>query len=269
MEINQSVGLFYDQVYSWCRDLLNQNNSENPIFIGVSGPQGIGKSTLTDNLVCRFEREGKKAISISIDDFYLTREEQIKLATHYSCNPYMQMRGYPGTHDIELGSSILSQLKNLGLEGTRVKLPRYDKSAFQGKGGRKGEDEWTSVDGPLQLVLFEGWMLGFRPVPSESLRDQNLKDVNRLLPYYEVWYRILDAFIQLVPNNLDDIADWRIEAEERMKASGKTGMSLNEVRSYITLFRPAYETYLPGLTDFPLCPNNCLQLKIDKNRLPL
>jgi D-glycerate 3-kinase len=45
---------------------------------------------------------------------------------------------------------------------------RYDKSAFQGKGDRADESTWPSVEGPLDLVLFEGWMLGFKPVGVEA-----------------------------------------------------------------------------------------------------
>ena len=40
-------------------------------------------------------------------------------------------------------------------------MPRYDKSAHEGKGDRAKEEDWDKVDGPLDLVIVEGWMLGF------------------------------------------------------------------------------------------------------------
>ena len=40
-------------------------------------------------------------------------------------------------------------------------MPTYDKSAFEGKGDR-GENR--VVQPPIDLVLFEGWMLGYQPV---------------------------------------------------------------------------------------------------------
>ena len=43
-------------------------------------------------------------------------------------------------------------------------VPRYNKAAHEGRGTRAPEDTWPRVKGPLDLILFEGWMLGFQPV---------------------------------------------------------------------------------------------------------
>lgn len=42
-----------------------------------------------------------------------------------------------------------------------ILIPRYDKSAYGGKGDRAPKDQWQKVQGPLDLVIVEGWMLGF------------------------------------------------------------------------------------------------------------
>ncbi len=47
-------------------------------------------------------------------------------------------------------------------------VPRYDKSCHGGRGDRAPESAWPVVKGPLDIVLFEGWMLGFTPVPKEA-----------------------------------------------------------------------------------------------------
>ncbi len=73
--------------------------------------------------------------SISIDDFYLRQPEQIALARKYSRNPYLQHRGYPGTHDVGLGVRVLKELRKLA-EGQSMKVPGYDRSARQGLGDR-------------------------------------------------------------------------------------------------------------------------------------
>lgn len=39
-----------------------------------------------------------------------------------------------------------------------IKIPTYDKSAFDGKGD---QGEPREVEAPIDLVIFEGWMLGF------------------------------------------------------------------------------------------------------------
>lgn len=40
-----------------------------------------------------FKQINKNCAIISIDDFYLTSDEQIKLANKYSSNPLLQYRG--------------------------------------------------------------------------------------------------------------------------------------------------------------------------------
>lgn len=47
-----------------------------------------------------------------------------------------------------------------------TKIPSYDKSAFNGAGDRRPESEWETVnaegDPPVEVVVFEGWCVGFR-----------------------------------------------------------------------------------------------------------
>jgi D-glycerate 3-kinase len=45
-----------------------------------------------------------------------------------------------------------------------VLIPRYDKSKFNGCGDRAEISEWTKVEEPVDLVIVEGWMLGFTQV---------------------------------------------------------------------------------------------------------
>jgi len=47
-----------------------------------------------------------------------------------------------------------------------IHIPRYDKSAYGGKGDRAQQKDWMKMDGPLDLVIVEGWMLGFQPIDS-------------------------------------------------------------------------------------------------------
>lgn len=49
-----------------------------------------------------------------------------------------------------------------------VRVPRYDKSARGGRGDRAPEAEWSVVSKPPDVVLLEGWMLGFEVLPEES-----------------------------------------------------------------------------------------------------
>lgn len=239
-------------------------------MVGLSAPQGAGKTTLSSELVDRLTAQGLRAVSVSIDDFYLTRTEQERLAKLNPDNPYLQKRGYPGTHDVALGEDTLLRLRSLG-PGERMLSPSYDKSAYDGLGDRKAPNEWTQVTGPLDAVFLEGWMLGFQPVIAERLPNHSFIAINEHLKAYEKWLILLDAFISLRPLDPRFTIDWRIEAEEKMKALGRPGMSLEDVRAYIESFLPAYETYQPGLPAFldRRFPSRHLTLTLDKDRNPL
>ncbi len=260
MEIRE----FYDTLFAWLSACLSKE--EQGFILGINGPQGCGKTTLTKALCERFAESGKRALSISIDDFYLTRAEQLKLAQDHAQNPYLQQRGYPGTHDVELGARTLRSLKHGGM---KVSVPRYDKSLHAGQGDRLPESEWTQIDGSVDVILLEGWMLGFSPVAEEQLPGGHFTDVNRLLLPYRSWHRQLDGFLQLAPEDYRFVLDWRVEAEQKMRAQGKPGMSDSEIRAYVEKFLPAYETYLPQLEKNPPLIRNRRRIVIGRNRLPV
>jgi D-glycerate 3-kinase len=62
-------------------------------MIGLSAPQGAGKTTITRELCDRLAKDGWLMVCISFDDFYLTHAEQLALAKHYQDNPFLQQRG--------------------------------------------------------------------------------------------------------------------------------------------------------------------------------
>jgi D-glycerate 3-kinase len=47
-------------------------------------------------------------------------------------------------------------------------MHRYDKSAYAGRGDRADISTWPSVAGPLDVILYEGWMTGFTPLKDDS-----------------------------------------------------------------------------------------------------
>jgi D-glycerate 3-kinase len=245
------------------------SNHGQPGFVaGINAPQGGGKSTLTSYLVQLFDWSGLHAVTLSIDDFYLTRAEQVQLARTHPDNPYLQQRGYPGTHDIALGAETLSRLKQTGPDA-RLSLPRYDKSKFGGQGDRADSAQWPEVKLPIDVVLIEGWMLGFQPLVSDQIAEPHLQRINSLLHPYALWHNLLDSFVYIRPDDPGHVLDWRSEAEERMKAKGLPGMSASEVRAYAEKFLPAYRLYGPHLATNPPTPHSFLSINIGKNRLPI
>jgi D-glycerate 3-kinase len=209
--------------------------SHRPVVIGIQGPQGGGKTTLTRAMLEALPR----SVAVSIDDFYMTRGGQLEVAARYPGNPYMEHRGYPGTHDIALGVRTLGNLR----AGTARAIPVYDKSAHAGRGDRAPESDWRHITEPIDVVFIEGWMLGFESIDDSSITDEPLKIPNSHLANYARWYELIDAWVILRAVDPAYVLEWRVEAEEKMKASGKPGLSRADIEDYIRRFLPAYKTW--------------------------
>ncbi len=69
-----------------------------------------------------------------------------------------------------------------------------------GKGDRKDPADWTVVKGPVDVVLFEGWMFGFRELPAHDAfkANKDLAEVNaRLRHYVNAWDTFMDSWLVL------------------------------------------------------------------------
>lgn len=82
----------------------------------------------------------------------------------------MQHRGQPSTHDVKLGTETFAAITN---RKPNTPVPSYDKSAFSGAGDRLPVSEWEvcNRDGkpPVEVVIFEGWCVGFRALSDEDV----------------------------------------------------------------------------------------------------
>jgi D-glycerate 3-kinase len=145
-------------------DIALREPGKRPLFVGINGAQGSGKSTLCRFLEVLLEEQGLHAITLSLDDLYLTRPERQELAA--TLHPLFTTRGVPGTHDVALGIELLDRLA----KGESVGLPCFDK-AVDDRSPRT-----RPVDVPVDVVLFEGWCLAATPQPEAALAEP----INRL-----------------------------------------------------------------------------------------
>ena len=243
-DLSRRIHHLYLPVLFFCLATLRAA-ARRPIVIGIQAPQGSGKTTLVAHLLRLLPDLGLRGAGVSVDDFYLTRAEQLQLAAAYPDNELLEHRGYPGTHDVALGEATLFALRRLGPDaaGESVAVPVYDKARHGGRGDRTPEAEWRTVAAPLDLVFVEGWMLGFTPVAELALQDPQLVPANRALSAYDRWLRLIDAFVVLRAIDSSFVLRWRVQAEEDMAAKGRPGLDRVAIEDYIRRFLPAYATY--------------------------
>ncbi|XP_058192402.1 D-glycerate 3-kinase, chloroplastic isoform X3 [Rhododendron vialii] len=273
---------YYIPVFLWCEQQISHHSSKfkdgeevTPIVIGFSAPQGCGKTTLVFALEYLFKVTGRKSATVSIDDFYLTADDQAKLRESNPGNALLELRGNAGSHDLSFSVETLTALSKLTKGGMKMNLPRYDKSANNGRGDRADPSTWPEVEGPLTAILFEGWMLGFKPLPVEVVTpvDPQLEIVNENLEaYYDAWDKFIKAWIIIKIKDPNCVYQWRLQAEIAMKADGMPGMSDEEVEDFVSRYLPAYKAYLPALySEGPngSDPERLLVIEIDEGRNPI
>lgn len=213
---------------------------DRPLILGILGGQGTGKTTLTLILQRLLKEMGYNAVGLSIDDLYKTYADRQQIRQQ---DPRLIWRGPPGTHDVDLGVETLTQIRQAASDQT-VRLPRFDKSLHGGEGDRAVFEAVTNVD----VLLFEGWFMGVRPVDDLRLFDQTLppitteadrqfaRDMNRQLEAYLPLWDLLDRLMVLCPEDFRISQQWRRQAEQQMRAQGKTGMSDDTIDQFVAYF---------------------------------
>lgn len=185
-----------------------------PRRVGLSGGQGAGKSTLSRLIEAACAHFGLRVAVLSLDDFYLTHAERRALAARV--HPLFETRGPPGTHDVARCRDTIERLLRAG----EVAIPRFDK----GLDDRDGE---TTLSGPFDFVLLEGWCVGAEAESAESLavpfnaleRDEDPESVwrrhvnERLADEYADLWSALDEIVFLRVPDLDAVRRWRLDQE--------------------------------------------------------
>ncbi|KDR75700.1 hypothetical protein GALMADRAFT_68525 [Galerina marginata CBS 339.88] len=252
--------------------VLEKLQEKRPLFVAIQGPQGSGKSFLSSRLQSYLEATPHtlRVAVLSIDDLYLPHDDLVSLAASNPENFLWQGRGQPGTHDVDLGVQILSALK---AGNNVVELPRFEKSLFEGEGDRlpiDGSGPVVTQPPTLDVVILEGWCVGFQPISDEELLSRwngvwklererlglgevqmgRLVDVQAINDKLHLYLRLWDFFdvlIQAEPPTASGLSQyavvykWRMEQEHNMKArNGGRGMSDNAVKSFVDRYIPGY-----------------------------
>lgn len=257
-----------------------------PLTVGISGPQGSGKTYLTSYLTQTLQRNYPtlKFSQFLIDDFYLTRADQERVTQEAikDDNKLLNGRGLPGTHDLNLLQLVLGQIcGNYKKQWVPVAIPSYDKSAFGGLGDRL-RTVGTVLDEPVDVVICEGWFNGFMPLdddlinikyltsPVDSLLQRHklyqIQDINSQLSRYVPIWQMFSQFVILQTDSIEDVYKWRIEQEHALIALKGQGMSDEEVKVFVDRYMPMYLLYYDELCQKGIPNSKCFVLSIDVNR---
>jgi len=248
------------------------SKSNNTFFVGINGCQGSGKSTLAEFLSQYLSVQYQlNVVVMSLDDFYFSSKRRNQLA--HNIHPLLATRGVPGTHNVAALSRILAQLKK---QEIGFSIPRFNKATDE----PFPENQWTSIEKPIDIILLEGWCWGVEPQTIEQLKEpinklemqHDAKGIWRqyvneqLQKDYQPLYKEMDFWLVLQAPNFDCVYKWRLEQEQKLACRNITlvnskVMSAEEVFNFTLYFQRLSEQ---GAHTLPYSADNIFYL--DSNR---
>ncbi len=244
--LDERTQAFYRQLAAW---MAGRKRGQRASIVGINGGQGSGKSTaakfLKDELLAA---HGLHAVVLSLDDFYLPRADRERLALEV--HPLFATRGVPGTHDVQLGIDTLEKLRELR-QGDSLALPQFSKADDD----RMPPSRWSSVTGPVDIVLVEGWCVGTPPQTSAELTEpvnelEATEDADgrwrsivneQLRTTYAVWFSQLDALVFLRVPDIDSVRRWRWQQEQDTASVASSSAIGLQSRAQLDRFIQHYE----------------------------
>ncbi|KAH3670773.1 hypothetical protein OGAPHI_001289 [Ogataea philodendri] len=274
-----------NQSFKYLEPIVKRWNFAKPLIVGLEGPQGSGKTYVTTELVdllsARFNH--LNIVRFSIDDFYLTYNEQLEVNAKNEGNILLQGRGLPGTHDLKLLLECFEQIES---GNSNVAIPFYDKSLKNGKGDRAPISQWTQTSGrKIDIVLFEGWLNGYLAYDNDqdlvsrwleiqkaykpkfdNLKIEHIIKLNSdLTQYLSIWKKF-DQFIYITTCDITNVYTWRLQQEHALIKQKGMGMSDTEVEQFIDRYMPAYHLFYSKLPEMTKYVESCINFDIGLDR---
>ena len=227
---DKMISNFLIPICFWINKKLKKNKT---IIIGLSGGQGTGKTTISAIIEIILKKYFKLSVfKISIDDFYKTRKDRIKLSKNI--HPLLKTRGVPGTHDINLMINFFKNIKKIKFKS--MLLPKFDKSVDD----RFKKKKWYKLKSKPDVVIFEGWCVGAKAQVLKDLKkpinllektdDKSMKwrkFVNyQLLGKYKKFHKMLDHLLYLKAENFILLKKWRLKQEKKLSINNKRKKNL-------------------------------------------
>ena len=228
-------------------------SSDEIKIIGITGSQGSGKTTFAQSLVTSLRSRKPLTVSLSLDDFYLSKTARGELAE--SVHPLLATRGVPGTHETDLLEKVLNQVASEGMP-KEISVPTFDKAR---------DDRGPNKSAYVGKLVLEGWCLGAAAQSVQDLREP-VNDLEReedssgewrswvnsqiQSRYHRLWQKV-DFWIRLIPPSFTSVFEWRKKQEEQLDIRKR--MSDTDLKRFIqhyerlTRWQWESEKLLPGL----------------------
>lgn len=256
---------YYELVFSTAIWIYRQRNNADVWVQGVAGGQGSGKSTFAMLLSLVFERVFKlRTVSLSLDDFYLTRNERAVLSEQI--NPLLATRGVPGTHDVDLMNRVIQDI----CAGKTTRTPRFDKAVDD------REKALEAVESGVDILIVEGWCLGAKGYTNSDEDQLSLRTPLNVLEAnedaaciwrdfvdkqlngegYQTLFQSFDALFYLAVPDWDAVMRWRSLQESKLielqRSENKT-MDASGITRFIMFYERITRKMLrdmPATADF-------------------
>jgi len=244
LEKIKSLKNIYIPISFWIENKYRKKGET--LFLGFSGGQGSGKTTVTGILKIILKKFFKRRIHISsIDDFYKTLKDRNKMSN--KIHSLFRTRGVPGTHDINLVKNFFNNIKKKKFKKT--KLPKFAKEHDD----RLKKKYWFNIKQKPEIVILEGWCVGAKPQSNsliskpinilEKYEDKNLKwrkyTNEKLKKEYKKLFAMIDHLIFMKIPNYNMVFKWRVLQEKKLKKKtylNKKIMTYNEIKRFIMFY---------------------------------
>ena len=218
------------------------NSSNNKKFL-IGGSQGIGKSSLIEILKKTLEKYyNKKVLSLSLDNYYLSKNERGKLANNI--HQLLKVRGVPGTHNVK---KLIQNIEMFDKNSYPIITPLFDK-LIDNQLRKK-----NIINKKCDILILEGWCCGCNPIEKkylcnninsiETKYDKNFKwrnYYNNKLKYeYKKLFNLFDQKIFIKAPSFNHILQWRLNQENNNHSIYKTSKKMN--KKEIKIFIQHYE----------------------------
>lgn len=227
------------------------------LLVGLSGPQGSGKTTTAARLRGALGARGLSCAVLSLDDFYLTRAQRAQLAA--TVHPLLATRGVPGTHDVPMMTATLHALA-AAQDGQSTPLPTFDKA----QDDRAPQDDWPAFVGRPDVIILEGWCVGSAPQPTAALAAP-INDLeaaadpdaawriyvnDQLTGPYRAFFASFDLMVALTAPSFECVYAWRAQQEAALRLRSPDGRHVMS-ETQLARFIAHYERITRAMIDSP------------------